>query len=60
MIDPGSSHSISFKVMVEHFADWVQTAAAPRYPVAEATANVAAIEALLRSAHNAGAITAVA
>ena len=49
-----------YQLMVEHFADCVHAGTAPRYPVAEAAANLAVIEALLRSARSGGAMTAVA
>ena len=39
-----------YQLMVEHFADCVLQNAPPRYPVAEAAANLRVIEALLRSA----------
>ncbi len=43
-----------YRLMVEHFADAVLTGAPLRYDAAEAAANMAAIEALYRSARNGG------
>jgi predicted dehydrogenase len=43
-----------YRLMVEHFADCVQQRQAPRYGADDATANMAVIEALYRSARAAG------
>lgn len=43
-----------YQLMAEHFADCVQQQKPVRYPPAEAAANMRAIEALYRSAHNGG------
>jgi predicted dehydrogenase len=43
-----------YQLMVEHFADCVRGRATPRYPAAEAAANMLAIAALYRSARHDG------
>jgi predicted dehydrogenase len=43
-----------YKLMVEHFANCVLNDEPPRYPPAEAAANMRTIEALYRSARNGG------
>jgi len=43
-----------YQLMVEHFADCVRGPVTPRYPAAEAAANMRAIAALYRSARNGG------
>jgi predicted dehydrogenase len=48
-----------YQLMVEHFADCVRGRAAPRYPAAEAAANLRAIAALYRSARDGGRPAAV-
>ncbi|MEO6444181.1 MAG: Gfo/Idh/MocA family oxidoreductase [Gemmatimonadaceae bacterium] len=44
-----------YQLMVEHFADCALGGTAPRWPVADAIANAAAMDALLRSARAGGA-----
>lgn len=44
-----------YRLMVEHFADCVLRGELPRYGASEAASNMAAIQALLRSARNGGA-----
>ncbi|MEZ4585275.1 MAG: Gfo/Idh/MocA family oxidoreductase [Gemmatimonadales bacterium] len=46
-----------YRSMVEHFADCVLNGKAPRYEAGEAALNLAAIEALYRSARSGGAVT---
>jgi len=43
-----------YQLMAEHFADCVRGRDTPRYPPAEAAANMRAIDALYRSARNGG------
>ena len=47
-------------MMVEHFAGCVANGTAPRYPLAEAAANMQVIEALYRSAREGGGPVSVA
>ena len=48
-----------YRIMVEHFADCIRHDTAPRYAAAEAAANMRVIEALYRSARQAGQPAAV-
>ncbi|MGE0442725.1 MAG: Gfo/Idh/MocA family protein [Gemmatimonadales bacterium] len=49
-----------YQVMVEHFGDCIVTGTEPRWPATEAAANLAAIEALYRSARAGGRPSQVA